>query len=153
VKDITRLDRRRCLAKLVAGNDGAARTMGLLGDILSDAIKRNHIHAYPRADRTACGRRKDFKLDDAGYRSLGKALEAAERGGEPWQVIAAIRLLALTGCRRGENLKLRRTEVDAAGRCLRCEDRKTGKGIRPLGEAALRLLGTSCLAYATAGRP
>jgi integrase len=131
----------------------ARHGLGLLGGILAMRSSGTISTITPRADRTACGRRKDFELDDAGYRSSGKALEAAGRGGEPWQVIAAIRLLALTGCRRGEILKLRRTEVDAAGRCLRCEDSKTGKGIRPLGEAALRLLETSCLAYATARRP
>ena len=68
------------------------------------------------------------------------ALEAAEARAEPWQAVGAIRLLALTGCRKGEIRKLLLTEVDLQGRCLRLGDTKTGQSIRPLGEPALRVL-------------
>ena len=78
-----------------------------------------------------------------GYRALGQALEAAEARAEPWQAVGAIRLLALTGCRKGEIRKLRLTEVDLQGRCLRLGDTKTGQSIRPLGEPALRVLRSS----------
>jgi integrase len=44
-----------------------------------------------------------------------------------------VRLLALTGCRRGEIERLRWAEVDLPGRCLRLSDSKEGKSVRPLG--------------------
>ena len=43
---------------------------------------------------------------------LGKRLAAAERAGMRWQAVEAIRLIALTGCRRGEIQQLRRAEID-----------------------------------------
>jgi Arm DNA-binding domain len=77
VEDITRLDCQRCLAKLVAGNHGAARTMGLLGGILSYAVKENHIHENPARgiERPADGER-EFKLDNAGAGSRGATWRA-----------------------------------------------------------------------------
>lgn len=54
--------------------------------------------------------------------------------------IAAIRLLALTGCREGEILSLRWDAVDIEHGYLRLADSKTGKSIRPLGQAAALVL-------------
>ena len=51
---------------------------------------------------------------------------------EHWQAAAAIRLLALTGCRRSEILNPNWSEVDLVGSCLRLGDTKTGASIRPL---------------------
>ncbi|GAN52333.1 site-specific integrase [Methylobacterium radiotolerans] len=49
--------------------------------------------------------------------------------------LAGIRLLALTGCRLGEIVKLRWSEVDRAEPCLRLEDSKeaprSGRSARP----------------------
>lgn len=59
--------------------------------------------------------------------------------------VAAIRLLALTGCRENEILSLRWDAVDLDHGYLRLADTKTGKSNRPLGESAaavLRELGT-----------
>jgi integrase len=74
------------------------------------------------------------------YRALGAALASAETDREPWQVVAAVRLLALTGCRRGEIEGLRWGDVDLAGGCLRLSESKTGKSVRPLGSAAAAAL-------------
>ena len=74
------------------------------------------------------------------YCVLANALAKAEADGENPSAILAIRLLALTGCRRGEIERLQWHEVDLAGRCLRLSDSKEGKGIRPLGGAAAQLL-------------
>lgn len=54
--------------------------------------------------------------------------------------LAAIRLLALTGCREGEILSLRWDAVDLERGYLRLADSKTGKSIRPLGAAAAAIL-------------
>lgn len=141
VKTITRADCVGCLDALIAGRHGAARTFGLLGGIFTYAVRHGHIATNPAhgVTKPADGER-EFRLDAEGYRTLGKALEAAELRGESWQAVAAIRLLALTGCRKGEVLGLRLGEIDLQGRCLRLGDTKTGKSTRPLGEPALRLL-------------
>jgi integrase len=77
-------------------------------------------------------------MDD--YRTLGKALTAAEREGESPLAIHGVRLLALTGCRRGEVLSLTWPEVDLEGRQLRLAHTKEGYSVRPLGQPAADLL-------------
>jgi integrase len=141
VKAIARTDCQRCLEVLIAGKHGASRTYGLLGGVLAYAVGQGHIASNPAhgVPRPADGAR-EFRLDQAGYRRLGTALEAAEARAEPWQALAAIALLALTGCRKGEIRKLRIGEIDLQGRCLRLGDTKTGASMRPLGEPALRVL-------------
>ena len=67
-------------------------------------IERNPPHGV----RKPADRRRSFRLAPEGYRALGQALEAAELKGEHWQAIAAIRLIAVTGCRRSEILHLKR---------------------------------------------
>jgi integrase len=58
---------------------------------------------------------------------LGDVLAAAERTAtERPAVVAAIRLLVLTGCRLSEVLTLQWSHVDPAGGCLRLPDSKTG---------------------------
>ena len=75
-------------------------------------------------------------LDADELARLGRALDAHEaRWPEP---VAAIRLLALTGCRRGEVLNLRWRNV--GGDALALEDSKTGPRAVPLGEAARTLI-------------
>jgi integrase len=54
--------------------------------------------------------------------------------------VAAVRLLALTGCREKEILSLRWDAVDFERGHLRFADSKTGKSIRPLAQAAAEIL-------------
>jgi integrase len=127
---------------IVEGGPGtAARTVGLLGGIFTYAVKIGC-----RTDNPVRGvvRPKDRKrvvhIDTDRYRALGKAIESAEARGVPWQALDAARLLALTGCRRGEIENLRWDEVDIPGRCLRLAESKTGASLRPIGSPALELL-------------
>ena len=91
-------------------------------------IERNAAHGVRKPADT----RRSFRLAPEDYRTLQEVLEAAERRGEHWQAIAAIKLLALTGCRRSEIVNLKWSEVDFRGSCLRLGDTKTGASIRPL---------------------
>jgi hypothetical protein len=68
-------------------------------------------------------------------------LAQADANGETWQTIEAVKLLALTGARLGEIVQLKWTEVDAQSHCLRLHDSKEGVSMRPLGAAALAVLG------------
>ena len=78
---------------------------------------RNHVARFLDADELA---------------RLGRALDAREA---EWpEAVAAIRLLALTGCRRSEVLNLRWRNIGADA--LNLEDSKTGPRAVPLGKAA-----------------
>ena len=71
-------------------------------------------------------------LDTDGLARLGRALDANEAR---WpEAVAAIRLLALTGCRRSEVLDLRWRDIGEDA--INLEDSKTGPRSVPLGEAA-----------------
>ena len=71
-------------------------------------------------------------LDHDELARLGRALDARE---DEWpEAVAAIRLLALTGCRRGEVLNLRWRDIRHNAIALR--DAKIGPRSVPLGEAA-----------------
>ena len=83
-------------------------------------------------------RRRDRFLSAEELARLGIALTAAGKDGEPPAAIAAIRLLALTGCRKSEVLRLRWSQVEP--NCLRLSDSKTGAKVVPLGAAARELL-------------
>ncbi len=133
--------RKRGRAIVEGGAGTAARTVGLLGGILSFAVSDGVITSNPvRGVTRPSDARLEVRLSDDQYRLLGQALEAATAAGEPWQVVTAIRLLALTGCRRGEIETLQWADVDLPGRCLRLSDSKTGKSVRPLGVAAATAL-------------
>ena len=76
-------------------------------------------------------------LDTDELARLGRALEAQEAR---WpEAVAAIRLLALTGCRRSEVLDLRWRDIGEDALNLR--DSKTGPRAVPLGEAARAIIG------------
>ena len=71
-------------------------------------------------------------LDAGELARLGRALDAREA---EWpEAVAAIRLLALTGCRRSEVLNLRWRDIGADA--INLPDSKTGPRAAPLGEAA-----------------
>ena len=131
--------RGRAIIKGGAGT--ASRTVGLLGGILSFAVLDGIIPTNPtRGVKRPADNRREVRLTHDQYRALGKALTDAEANGENESAILGVRLLALTGCRRGEIEKLRWDEVDLAGRCLRLSDSKEGKSVRPLGSAATDLI-------------
>ncbi len=75
-------------------------------------------------------------LDTDEIARLGRALDANEAR---WpEAVAAIRLLALTGCRRGEVLDLRWRDIGEDA--IRLPDSKTGPRAVPLGAAARTLI-------------
>jgi integrase len=109
--------------------------------MLNFAVKRGL-----RADNPALGikkppvRRLERFLSEHEISRLAVALEAeAAASGNPYPS-AAIKLLLLTGCRRGEMQNLKWEHVDFHKSCLRLPDSKTGAKVIYLNEPALELL-------------
>jgi integrase len=127
---------------IVTGGKGAARFgVALLGSIFTFAVQRGL-----RPDNPAWGvkkyqsRKMERFLSAAELARLGEILKSAEQEGESPTAIAAVRLLMLTGARKGEILGLEWDWVDFEHRCLRLPDSKTGAKVIPLGAPALELL-------------
>lgn len=137
----TKTARKRGLARVRGGKGTASRTVGLLGSIFTYAVRHrmradNPVHGVMRF---ADGRR-ERRLSDDEYRTLGRALEKAQDE-QVWPAAtAAARFLALTGWRSGEALGLRWSEVDLARRTATLGDTKTGRSVRPLSHAACDVL-------------
>lgn len=129
---------------IVRGGSGTAtRTTGLLSGILSFAVDQGIIETNPAhgVKRPADARRRRRLMPDE-YRALGNALTSASAEGETPQLLDAIWLLALTGCRLGEIINLKYTEIDQEGGCFRLEDSKEGASLRPVGRAVFDYIAT-----------
>jgi integrase len=133
----TKTKKKRGKARVRGGAGTASRVVQLLGAIMQMAVKEgirtdNPVHGVtlPKPQR------KERALIPDEYRALGMALAAAEG-----TAAKVTRLLALTGWRRTEVLSLKRHAVDAARQAATLEDTKTGRSIRPIGKAALDVLG------------
>jgi len=86
-------------------------------------------------------RRRERFLTDEEFNRLGETLDEMEAGGgASASAVAALRLLALTGCRRSEVLKLRWEYVALDAAELRLPDSKTGARVIPLPPQAVELL-------------
>ena len=86
------------------------------------------------------GRRERFLTEDE-YRRVGLALRELEAGGAaPARAAAALRLIMLTGCRTGEVLTLRWSDIDRKSGEFRLRDTKTGARMVPLTPPALEVL-------------
>lgn len=138
---VQKTDKLRGKAVVEGGAGTAARTAGLLSGMLSFAVSEGVMATNPAhgVERPA-DLRRTARLTPEHYGQLGKALAELENEGESWQALLAVRLLALTGCRLGEILGLKWTEVDEAGGCFRLTDSKEGASVRPVGSAAFTVL-------------
>ena len=127
---------------IVRGGRGTAtRTVGLLGGIMTFAVSEGVRADNPvREVKRYAYRKRKVVLTPDQYRALGLALEEAEGEGENRRAVAAVRLIALTGCRRGEVAYLQRDEVDERARCFRLPDTKEHESIRPIGEPAFAVI-------------
>jgi integrase len=130
-------------ARVKGGRGTATRTVGLLGAIFSYAQRRQIRPDNPvRGIKRFKDRKMERFLSIDELTRLGFALSAAEVEGENKHALAAIYLLAVTGCRRSEVLTLKWGNIDWTAKCLVLPDSKTGHKIVPVGEAVLEKLRT-----------
>ena len=129
------------------GQGGAKRALGLLGGIFSYAQEAGYTSENPaRGVRRPADKRRTFRLEPEGWRTLGQLLEEAENRGDRWQSIKIAWLIALTGCRRDEISGLSWDEVDLQNRCIRFSTARIEKDgvksgpIRALGVPAVEVL-------------
>ncbi len=129
-------------AVVEGGTGTAARVVELLGGIWTWAEKRGLAAGVnpARGVQKIKGDAKDRVLSPDELAALGKAMRDNEARYPA--AVAALRLIALTGLRREEACGLRWSEIDRASSCLRLEATKTGRSMRPIGEAAFDLLAT-----------
>ena len=161
VRDLTKADVNRVLKDIMAGKTAvvaktkklrgkaivrggvgtATRTIGLLGGILTYAIEAGIIDTNPaHGIRKPKDNVRDRRLTESEYRLLGRIIRDAKEDGRYAVVAEITRVIALTGCRRGEVINLARTEADIGASCLRLDDTKEGKSVRPVGLPAVEAL-------------
>ena len=121
------------------GKGTAARTVGLLGAILTYAMKRGIREGNPvRGVIRFADRKRERRLATDEYRKLAEGIAKIETTSPI--AAAAIRFLALTGWRRGEVTNLRWAELDTERRTAILAETKTGRSLRPIPHAALDIL-------------
>ena len=127
---------------IVRGGLGtAARTVGLLSGILTYAVNQGVIEKNPaHGVRKPADGVKKRRLSDDEYRLLGKILQEKATDEQFETTVKIVRHLALTACRRGEAIHLKKSEVDVDSSCLRLNDSKEGASVRPVGLPVLNLL-------------
>jgi integrase len=119
-------EKRRAGSIMTGGPGAAAQCVALASSILQFAVQRGL-----RADNPARGikkppvRKMQRFLSFAELRRLAESLDVEIEETNAVHAVAAIRLLALTGCRRGEIVGLRWADVDLERRFLQLRDSKT----------------------------
>lgn len=116
--------------------------------VLSKLMNWSEEHDYRGRDTNPCRRiphyptnNRERFLQPKELGRLGAVLTDLERSGtEDTHVLAAIRLLILTGARLSEILTLRWSYVDCGRRVLMLPDSKTGQKTIPLNSAAVTIL-------------
>lgn len=131
----------RGLSRVTGGAGTARRTVGLLGAIMTYAVKAKLMAENPvRGVERGADRKSDRFLTGGELARLGEALAAMEAEGVHPYGIAIIRLLALTGARKSEIAGLAWTEVDLERGFLKLKDSKTREKVISLSPPAAAVL-------------
>lgn len=141
VADIGRLDAQALHDALAKTPTRANRAFALLSHMLTVAAAKGYREApLPRK----CVKKnpevaRDRYLSTTEHLNLWKALVALDETAHV-DSAQALRLIMLTGCRKGEIVGLAWAEVDLENACIRLADSKTGKRTIPLFPEALAIL-------------
>lgn len=123
----------RGIRNVTGGEGTATRTLRLLSSILSFGVREGALASNPAigVEKTPDQSLERF-LSPEEMRRLGDALNAAEQSGASRAGIAIIRMLALSGARKGEIEQLSWQEVDLRTGYLRLATSKTGAKLIPI---------------------
>lgn len=132
----------RGAARVTGGKGIAARATATLRAMLSFAVERGIIPANPAAGVRLFRQEKVERfLSELEVAKLAETLTTMEEGLELHPSFAAcIRLLMLTGCRRGEIEGLQWEWIDFDRGMIRFPDSKAGAKVTPLPEPAVEVL-------------
>jgi integrase len=152
--DVTRVD----VDRLHAARSAAPRQANLMIAVLSKMFSlAERWELRPQHSNPVQGtvrfpeRKRDRFLDEGELARLGQAIDQAERETIiPAVRLAAIRFLALSGCRLSEATGLRWEYVDLAGGALHLPDAKAGARVHPIGNVLVAMLGDR---YRESGMP
>ena len=123
----------------VAANDAVAALSRMFNRAEAWGMAPPGSNPCRRVPRYRTRRLERFLTEDE-FRRLGETLDAMEAEGRlPVHAAAALRLLTLTGCRRGEIVDLRWDDVRLEKNEIRLRDSKTGPRTVPLSPAAARV--------------
>jgi len=137
-----RKGRKRGLIKVTGGEGTATRTIRLFSSILSYAVDMGVIERNPALGvRLAPGGQRHRFLSPEELRRLGGVLDQPVSSLTAGTAATIIRLLILTGARRGEIEGLKWSEVDFNFGMLRKKTSKTGAKVIPLARVAVEILG------------
>lgn len=138
---VRKTGKKRGVSVLRGGRGTASKCVGLTGSMLTYAISMGIVeHNVAHGIRKPKDQVRDRRLSEDEYRLLGTMLRKAGEDPELAPTVAITRLLALTGCRRGEIISLKWSEVDFENSCLRLADSKEGASTRPVGLPVLEIL-------------
>jgi len=140
----TKLDvktKRRGRAIVRGGLGTASRAVGLLGGIFTYAVQLGIIDKNPvHGVRKFADQKKNRRLTEGEYRLLGELIRKAAEKEQYQTAVDMIRVIACTGCWRGEIVSLKWADVDAGNSCIRLGDSKEGASTRPIGLPVLDFL-------------
>ena len=127
---------------VVTGGQGTATlAVTLLGSMFTFAQDRGLRKDNPaHGVKTFKTKKMDRFLSPTELGKLGDALAVAENGGMNPSAVNAIRLLAMTGCRKSEILSLKWEFVNFERSCFNLPDSKTGSKHVAIGAPVLELL-------------
>jgi integrase len=133
--------RKRGRAIVTGGKGTATRTVGLLGGIFSYAIEEGWLSENPvKGVKRYRDRKNERFLSPKEFQRLGAELSIALARGENPSAVSIIRLLILTGARKGEIEQLKWAEVDSVSGFIRLADSKTGQKLIVLSALAKQVL-------------
>ncbi|HWL69005.1 MAG TPA: tyrosine-type recombinase/integrase [Geminicoccus sp.] len=126
----------------ISGGEGiAGRVTAYFAAVLTWGVREGLLAQSPAEKvHVIPAKRRNRHLSWEEVEKLGEALAAAEAEGISQRFTQAIRLIALTGCRKTEVLALKWRDVDLQGQRLRLPDSKTGAKVVPLTTAARAFL-------------
>jgi len=127
---------------IAVGGDGTAvATLRILKSVFAFGVDIGWLTTAPTDGlKLPASRARERYLNGAELSRLGMALREAEAMKLHPYAITIVRLLALTGARRGEIEQLRWDQVDQTAGALILENAKSGRAAWPLSRAALGVL-------------